>query len=61
VMLRSIPGSLRDVVLRELRKRITTRVQSGATSADVEAFQLEIEEFAQQFHDQIEGVVRQKF
>jgi hypothetical protein len=61
LMLRAVPGHLRDVVLQELRKSITTRAQGCAASVDVEAFQLEIEEFAQRFLDQIEGVARQKF
>jgi hypothetical protein len=40
---------------------MTTRVQGDATSVNVEACQLEIEEFAQQFLDQIEGVARREF
>jgi hypothetical protein len=59
LMLRAVPDNLRDGVLRDLRKSITTRSE-GATSADVEAFQLEVEEFAQQFLDQIEGIARRE-
>jgi pyruvate carboxylase len=61
LILRAIPDNLRDVALRELRKSITTRAAGRANSTDLEAFQLEIEEFAQQFLDQIECVARQKF
>jgi hypothetical protein len=61
LILRAIPDNLRDVALRELRKSITTCAAGRANSTDLEAFQLEIEEFAQQFLDQIECVARQKF
>jgi hypothetical protein len=60
LMLRAVPDNSLDGILRNLRKSMTTRSE-GATSADVEAFQLEIEEFAQQLLDQIEGVARREF
>jgi hypothetical protein len=60
LMLRAIPDDLRDGILRELRKSITARAQGCATAADAQTLQLEIEEFAQQFLDQIEGVARRE-
>lgn len=58
LMLGAIPENLRDGVLRELRKSITAKAQGFDATSDAEVLRLQVEEFAQQLLDRIEGVAR---
>lgn len=59
LMLRAIPDIYATLSSANFAKALR-RALRRAASADIEAFQLEIEEFAQQFLDQIEGVARRE-